>query len=70
MSSSLLLCSTFQTLIALRGQFTFHSPSQQVGEEGGRENCVSRRKPRVREFTEQRGEAVLHDKTKGRRYKQ
>lgn len=30
MSSSLLLCAVFQTLIALRGQFTFHSVSQQV----------------------------------------
>lgn len=34
---SLLLCATFQTLIALRGQFTFHSLSQQVGEMGVRD---------------------------------
>lgn len=55
MSSSLLLCATFQTLIALRGQFTFHSLLQQVGEMGvsdrARENDVPRRKPGVREFT-------------------
>lgn len=35
MSASLLLCGTFQTLIALRGQFTFHSLSQQVSKMGG-----------------------------------
>ena len=74
MSSSLLLCAIFQTLIALRGQFTFHSCSQQVGEIGvrdrGRENDVSRRKPGVREFTEEREKAVLHEHLKSRRYKQ
>jgi len=74
MSSSLLLCATFQTLIALRGQFTFHSLSQQVGEIGvrdrGREKDVSRRKPGVREFTKQRGKAVLHERLKNGRHKQ
>ena len=74
MSSSLLLCATFQTLIALRGQFTFHSLSQQVGEMGvrdrERENDVSRWKPGVREFTEQREKAVLRERLKSRRYKQ
>lgn len=73
MSSSLFLCATFQTLIALRGQFTFHSLSQQVGEMGvrdrEREHDVSRRKPGVREFTEQREKAVLREQLKSRRYK-
>lgn len=44
---------TYQTRLALRGQFTFHSHLQQVGEMGikdkKREDGISRRKPGVEE---------------------
>lgn len=45
----------------------------EMGRERGRverENDVSRRKPGVREFTQQREKAALHEQLKSRRYKQ
>lgn len=67
MSSSLLLCATFQTLIALRGQFTFHSLSQQVGEMGVGERTMFQGGSQGLQGKEK---AMLRERLKSRRYKQ